>query len=189
MRNVITIICLVLLAGCAADNVRTADKLDSLTGVTVTFSQTPVVFYRDDSGKAAHAKSMLHMGPIEVNRMGEFRYYLWLGIWNTMQDTAFGETRDGFESIVIFADGEPLSLELAGWTPTSIGASEDIYIKPVSGAADAYYEVTIDYLRVIAEARELRIHTAASSRASFELWDEQKAARISLREFLKKSVY
>jgi hypothetical protein len=180
-----------LLASCASSGreTYTSNKLDSLTGVTITYSKTPMVFYRDESGKAAHARSFVDMAPLEINRMGQFRYFLWLGIWNTLQQADPGEARDGFESIVIFADGEPLSLELAGWSADVIGASEPVYLKSVSSAADAYYEITIDHLRVIAAASDVRIVTAGPRPKSFELWNQQRAARVSLNEFLNLSVY
>lgn len=178
-----------LIAACAGSGDRTIDKLDTLTGVTITYSKTPFVFFRDESGKAAFAKNYVHMGPLEVNRMGNFRYYLWLGVWSTVQDSRLGDTRDGFESIVIYADGEPLSLELAGWTPASIGAGEPIYLKPVSSAADAYYEVTIDYLRLIAASSDIRLLTTGNQPQSFELWDEQQTARADLISFLRDSAY
>jgi hypothetical protein len=121
--------------------------------------------------------------------MGEFRYFLWLGIWNTLQGADPGEARDGFESVVIFADGEPLSLEIAGWSAAAIGASEPVYMKSVASAADAYYEITIDHLRVIAAARDVRITTTGPKPKSFEPWDQQRAAKVSLNEFLNVSVY
>ena len=189
MTRIITISALLLLSACAGNDARTVNKLDSLTGVTITYSEAPMVFYRDDSGKAAHARNFVHLAPLEINRMGDFRYFLWLGIWNTLQDAGPGDARDGFESIVIFADGEPLSLDLAGWTAIAIGASEPVYTKPVSSAADAYYEVTIDHLRVIAGATDLRIQSTGPRQRSFEPWDNQTAAKASLREFLGKSVY
>lgn len=178
-----------LLSSCAGGGTYTANKLDSITGVTITYSQAPMVFYRDQSGKAAHARNFVQLAPLEINRMGEFRYFLWLGVWNTLQDAGAGESRDGFESIVIFADGEPLSLELSGWSAAAIGASEPVYLKPVSSAADAYYEVTIDHLRVIAAANDVRILTTGPKPRSFDLWDQQRAARTSFKEFLDKSVY
>jgi len=184
-----TILVVLLLAACAGHSADTAHKLDSVTGVTITYSEAPMVFYRDNSGKAAHARNFVHLGPLEVNHMGDFRYFLWLGIWNTLQDVGSGDARDGFESIVIFADGEPLALDLSGWTATAIGASEPVYIKSVSSAADAYYEVTIDHLRVIAGATDLRIQSTGPRQRSFELWDNQAAAKASLQEFLGKSVY
>lgn len=96
------------------------------------------------------------------------------------------EHRDGFESIVIFADGEPLVLELTGWTPDAIGASESTYIKPVASSTDAYYQVTVDQIRQIAEAREIRLRTSGSYPKEFELRDDQMAARNDLAEFLNR---
>ena len=148
-----------------------------------------MVFYRDDSGKAAFARNYLHLGPLEVNRTGSFHYYLWLGIWNTMQDAEPGEARNGFESIVIYVDGEPLALELTGWTPAAIGATEPVYVRPVASAADAYYEVTVDHLRLIAASQDVRVQSTGPGTRTYELWDKQKSARKSLNEFLRNSVY
>ena len=165
------------------------DQLDPVTSVTISYCQTPMVFYRDVSGRAAYARDFVHLAPLEVNRGGDFRYYLWLGIWNTMEDPRADQSRDGFESIVIFADGEPLPLEIAGWTVAAIGASKPVYLKPVASAADAYYAVTVDQLRLIAEARDVRLKTTGSRNESYEPWDNQKSARKSLTEFLEGSVY
>lgn len=178
-----------LLSSCAGGSAYTANKLDAITGVTITYSRAPMVFYRDESGKAAFARDFVQLAPLEINRMGEFRYFLWLGVWNTLQDVEPGETRDGFESIVIFADGEPLSLELSGWTAATIGAGEPVYLKPVSSAADAYYEVTIDHLRMIVASNKVRILTTGPKPKSFEEWNQQSTARASFKEFLDRSVY
>ena len=179
----------ILLSACAGGDTRISNTLDAVTGVTITYSETPMVFYRDDSGKAAYAKNLIHMGPLEVNRMGEFRYYLWLGIWNTLQDANIGEGRDGFETVVIFANGEPLSLDLAGWTAAAIGASEHVYVRPVASAADAYYEVTVDQLRLIGASEDIRIQLTGAGSRSYEPWDAQTSARNSLSEFLDNAVY
>jgi len=188
-KCILPAVVLLLLAACSSGGAMLPNKLDPQTGVTVTFSGTPLVFYRDESGRAAHARNYVHLGPLEVNRSGSYRYFLWLGIWNTMQDAAVVGSRDGFESIVIFADGEPLSLDVSGWTPAAIGASESAYLKPVSSAADAYYEVTVDHLRLIAASGDLRLQTTGSSPRNFELWNQQSAARADLRVFLEQSVY
>lgn len=180
---------LVLTSGCATDSSSFASKLDPVTAVTITYSDVPLVFYRDQSGRAAHARNYIHLAPLEVNRSGSYRYYLWLGIWNTMLDAETNGPRDGFDSIIVFADGEPLSLDVAGWTAEAIGASEPVYSKPVASAADAYYEVTLDYLRFIAESKDIRLQSTGSQGASYEPWDEQKSARASLAAFLRNSGY
>jgi hypothetical protein len=177
------------LVACASQPGTIQNKLDPTTAVTITYSKTPMLFYRDNSGRAAFARNYLHLGPLEVNRAGSHHYYLWMGIWNTMQDAESGEPRDGFESVVIYADGEPLVLNLSGWSPAAIGASEPVYLRPVASATDAYYEISIDHLRLIAASEDVRIQSTGSRSRRYELWDEQKSAKESLNEFLRNSVY
>jgi hypothetical protein len=124
-----------LVTGCVSTSTLVEERLDLGTGVTVTHSTAPVVLYRDNSAYAAHARDYVYVGPVEINRMGEYSYYLWLGIWSTVSDAERAFQRDGFESITLFADGEPLQLELVGWTLESIGVSEPVYVKPVAGRA------------------------------------------------------
>lgn len=180
---------LLVVSGCSSDAVIVRQRLDPLTSVSISYSQTPMVFYRDVSGRAAYARDFVHMAPLEVNRSGDYRYYLWLGIWNTMEDAQGQQSRDGFESIVIFADGEPLPLEVTAWAVAGIGASEPIYLKPVASAADAYYAISVDQIRLIAEADEVRIQTTGSRNRSYESWDNQKSAKAALRRFLEGSVF
>ncbi|MDH3338065.1 MAG: hypothetical protein OER22_03855 [Gammaproteobacteria bacterium] len=184
-----TAVAFLLLASCSSSGSLLPSKLDPLTAVTITYSKAPLVFYRNESGRAAHARDYVHLGPLEVNRSGTYSYYLWLGIWNTMQDARGDEPRDGFDAIVVFADGEPLPLEIAGWTPAAIGASEHAYMKPVASAADAYYAVTVDQLRMIAEATDLRVQSTGPQGKSYEPWDSQASAKASLTAFLSASVY
>ena len=99
-----------ILSGCASDPPTVGEILDWQTGVTVSYVNTPLVLYRDTPAQAAYARDYAQVGPIQVNRSGSFQYFLWVGSWATMQTTDILEHRDGFESIVIFADGEPLIL-------------------------------------------------------------------------------
>jgi len=185
LNNYLTcLIAVAILIGCASPSPVINDKLDPLTGVTVTFNNTPLVLYRDNPSLAAFARNYVHLGPLQVNRSGANQYFLWVGIWNTMQTATLAEHRDGFESIVLYADGEPLSLELSGWTPAAIGASEPVYLKPVATSADAYYRVTADQIRLIAESRDIRLRTTGTLPKEYELWNDQKSARSDLTEFL-----
>jgi hypothetical protein len=179
-------ILLVLLIGCASTTAPVKDKLDTVTGVTLTFGKTPVLMYRDTPSQAAYARNFLHLGPIQVNRSGSYQYYLWIGIWNTVQTASVAEHRDGFDSIILFADGEPLALELSGWTAETIGASEPVYLKPVANSADAYYRVTADQIRLIASANDIRLRTTGPYWREFDLWGRQTAARTSLSKFLDR---
>ena len=176
-------------AGCVSTSTLVEEKLDMGTGVTVTHATAPIVLYHDNSSYAAHARDYVYLGPVEINRMGDYSYYLWLGIWSTISDAERSFQRDGFESVTVYADGEPLQLELVGWTLESIGVSEPVYVKPVASAADAYYRVTIDQIRLIADAREIELHAGTVPVRIYLMWDRQGSAHASMREFVDRGLY
>ena len=179
-------LCVLLgVSGCASSPPTVNERLDELTGVTVTYASTPLMFYRDNPSQAAYARNFINAGPIQINRSGSYRYFLWVSSWSTMQVTNPAVVRDGLESIVIFADGEPLLLELSGWTPDTMGIRDPVYLKPMATAADAYYQVTVDQIRLIAESTDIRLRTAGPRPRDYELWDNQLSAKASLTEFLR----
>jgi hypothetical protein len=169
--------------GCASTGPDTIAVLDSVTGVTVTRSRSPVTFYRDTPVRAAYARDFMSLGPIAVNRMGEYHYYLWLGAWSTMADWAPGQTRDALESTVLFIDGEPLLLTLSGWTPGSIDLSANVYEKASASTIEAYFEITLDQLRRLSEATDFRLLVNDSDARYYELWDQPASVRADLRRF------
>ena len=179
------IVVTLVLTGCATPARTVSDKLDPLTSVTVTFSNSPLVVYREDPSHAAYSRNYVDLGPIEVNKSGTYKYYLWLGIWSTLQTRNLPDLRDGFESIGLIADGEPLLLDLAGWTPAALGTREPVYPKAFASSLDAYYRVTTDQIRVIVTAGDLQLRTTGPSPLEFGLWGEQRSARRDLSEFLK----
>ena len=177
------------VCGCSSNPALTGEKLDPLTSATISYSEQPLVFYRDVAGRAALAKDFVYVAPVAVNRGGNYRYYIWLGIWTVAGEASTDATRDGFESILLIADGEPLQLEITGRTIDAIGVSEPVYSKPVASAADAYYELTFDQLRPLAEADDLRLLIGGNGRDMFEPWDDQRRGKAALLEFIDGPTY
>ena len=177
------------VCGCSSSPALTGEKLDPVTSATISYSEQPLVFYRDVSGRAALAKDFVYMAPVAVNHGGNYRYYIWLGIWTVAGEASTDATRDGFESILLIADGEPLQLEITGWTVDAIGVSEPVYSKPVASAADAYYELTLDQLRPLAEADNLRLLIGGNALDMFEPWDDQQRGKAALLEFMDGPAY
>jgi len=183
-------LCLLAAAATAcAGTPRLVAGLDPLTGVTMTRSSEPLVLYRDNSGRAAYARDYVYMGPVSVNRMGAYRYFIWLGAWSTIQSPDATSLRDGLETAILFADGEPLSLDLLGWAPEAVGLSAAPYPSPAASTIDAYYEVTIDQIRLISEARDVRLLTGGADPANYEPWDAQTMARSGWRAFVDEVGY
>lgn len=190
LRPPLIAVLLAVLTSCASNpSTLTREYLDTGTGVTVTASQVPLVLYRDNPAAAAYARNVVHLGPVEVNRSGEYRYFLWVGIWNTLQSTESSLSRDGFETIIITVDSESMALDLAGWTPAAIDASAPVYLRPVASASDAYYPLTIDQIRFIAEARSVTLRTTGSSPREYNLWSGQQGVRQAFLAFLDQVGY
>lgn len=179
---------LCLAGGCAGTATVPSETLDPLTGATIGRAEVPLRFYEEQSGRAAYARNYVYLGPLWVNKSGDYRYYLWLGIWSThVESVDNARRRDAFESVTIIADGEPLSLDVGGWTHSVIGASRDVYTRPVASALDAYYPVTLDQIRLLAEATDIRIRSAGVTGGSFERWDGDRGANDALREFVRRA--
>lgn len=172
--------------GCSSNTALINERLDPVTSVTIRYSEHPLVFFRPVSGRSAFAKDYVDMAPVAINRRGNYRYYLWLGI-----STADGDAtaRDEFESIVITADDTELRLDIKSCTTMAIGASQPVYSKPFSTAVDAYCEVSVSQLRLLAGATELRLHTDGSDRLAFEPWDNQERGKAALLEFVNGPTY
>ncbi len=181
---VLLLTALLCIGGCASTGTQIQERLDPTTGVTITFAEKPLIFYRDSSARAAYARDFVNLGPLQINRMGQYRYFMWAGIWNTMPASHLPDEIDGFESIILFVDGEPLQLNVAGWAPSAIGASESVYVRPQAAAGEAYYEVTIDQLRFIAEASDVRLQTSGPAAVSYEPWEGQRSGRDSMQAFV-----
>jgi len=175
-----------LLAACGGSQPLVEDNLDRQTGVTVTRSTKPLILYRDRSAISAHARDYVYVGPVETNNMGRRRYFLWLGVWSTSENADRASELNEFESIVIYADGEPLGLNVTGWNPAAIGVSDTVYVKPVASATDAFYAVTIDQIRMIAEAKDVELRTGPTSRGHYLLWEASAAAAAGLRAFVQE---
>jgi hypothetical protein len=186
LRFASTLMVALVLAACGGTPALVSDRLDPLTGVTVTSVTKPLVFYRDRSAQAAYAKDYVYLGPVEVNTMGRRDYFLWLGIWGSSDSADRSKQMDNFESIVVYADGEPLNLEVKGWTPASIGLSESVYVKPVASATDGYYRVTIDQIRLMAEAQDIEIRAGAIAPTQYVRWDTSASGSDAIIRFLQQ---
>lgn len=179
----------VLLTGaCASNPELVLSKLDPKTSVTISYNQSPLVFIRTRSADTSRANEHVHLGPVEVNRSGDYRYYIWLASWSMTDPVQLDRRHDRLESINIIADGNPVALKMTGASTRAIGASEPIYRKPVAWATEVYYDVTLDQLRMIADATDLKVQYS-STRETFELWDDRIDNKAGLMAFLVHSEF
>lgn len=176
---------ILLSGGCATTGSVIDETLDSTTGVTTIYSHAPLRLYRDRSSSAAYAKDFVDLGPVKTIRMRDKRYFLWVGIWSTMGVSDSVEDRARFGTITILADGEPMQLTLAPLATSDVLAERESYATKTAAATDVYYEVTVDQLRVIGEADDLRLQTAGARARHYLPWQAQTKGHDAVLAFLE----
>lgn len=179
---------LLLIGACVSNPELVRSKLDPKTSVTISYSKSPFIFFRPLSGSQADAKEYVYAGPLEVNRSGDYRYYLWLSSWGTMDSGEIDTRQQRFETVDIIADGNAVTLEMSGDSVAAIGASEAVYARPAGWATDLYYTVTIEQLQTIVDAGTLQLRFQSTSE-TFMPWDDQVAAKAALNRFLVQTQF
>jgi len=173
-----------ILSACAAANPAVVEKLDDVTAVTVTRSRTPFIMSSDTLFDPKTPRDYVQIGAIEVNRMGNLKYYLWLGISDLDHYASADRHPGGYEAIILTAGGEEFPVDVHGWTQDAIGISKPVYKKLFSSSVDAYYEVTLENIQLLTEADSIKLRTSGSSPKEFVLLYRQNTARDDLAEFV-----
>ena len=145
-------------------------RLDERTAVVLTGLKVPLVFYRGEPQLGVNAREYVYFGPLELNRQGELRYYVWLSVWSTIGQEPHAGVQRRFERVYLFADGEPMELVATSWKPADSGLEDSFYDRPVSGAVDSWFAVTADQVRWIGAAKEIDLVGLDVARR-YEAWD------------------
>ena len=93
---------------------RATEYLDEATGATITRVEAPFTFYSDDPSRAANARDYLDAAPLAVNQAGRYSWWLWLGVWSTIDRGASGGDAQlaDIAAIQLIIDGEPMELDM-----------------------------------------------------------------------------
>jgi hypothetical protein len=128
----------VLVASCgtAGPGRRDAEYLDDATGATITRVERPFVLYSDDQARAANARDYISAAPLAVNQSGRRSWWLWLGLWSTIdRGVSVGDARlADVTAIQLIVDGEPMELDLGARPDRIPGVTSVPYAAPVATA-------------------------------------------------------
>ena len=81
-------------------------------------------------------------------------------------------------------DDAPISLDIAGWSEAAIGAGEPVYKKAYRDTVDAYYAVSLDQIRRLATAQEIKIRTTGADAKEFWPLFQIRKAKKDLAGFV-----
>jgi hypothetical protein len=145
--------------------------LDEKTALTITGLKAPLVLAKAEPQLGVNARDYVQVAPLEINRQGQLRYYLWMGFWSTVSHASVDLLSQRFERIYLFADGEPMELVMTTATTSEEAGAKQLYRKPVDAGLDAYYAVTADQLGRIGAAKEIYLVSARDEHARYDAWE------------------
>ncbi len=170
-----------VLAGCAAGKPLLTEHLDERTGVTITFLDAPLTLARDAPDLAVGSRDYAFVGPVEVNRMGQRSYYLWIGMASTVDRGRAREAPLEPIALSMFVRGVPLVIELDRW--------EDDQEQPFYGTAVPVYSthraaVSLDVIKLLAGEETLRIGLADEADTwQYSTWNGTPEAWLAFTEW------
>ena len=168
IRNVFrATVCAVLFAGCVTQST-IVSRLDS-SGLTVVTLSDAIVFMRPVRTLAAGARDYASIGPIEINRMGERQYFLWIGLASTVDRELAGLVPMDASELVLIVDESPMVLPLITWD-TALDISPYVSSAPVYATLAAH--TSLDQIHHIANANvvELYFVVDAENTARYQRW-------------------
>ncbi len=147
-----------VLSGCAARTNLTS-RLDS-NGLTVVTLDEPIVLARPVRQLAAAARDYAYLGPVEINRMGNRDYFLWVGLASTIDRELVGVSPAEVQELAVLVDGWPMLLPLVHWVA-------DLEQSPYETAAPLYAtfaaHASLDQIRRISSAESVEVHLVTES--------------------------
>ena len=146
------------MSGCAA-NTNVTSRLDS-NGLTVVTLDEPIVLARPVRQLAAAARDYAYLGPVEINRMGNRDYFLWVGLASTIDRELVGVSPADVQELAVLIDGSPMLLPLAHW-------AADLEQSPYETTAPLYAtfaaHASLDQIRRISSAESVEVHLVSAS--------------------------
>lgn len=162
---------LVVSCGTSASIERSASYLDDSTGATVTRVERPFTLFSDDPGRAANARDYMDAAPLAVNQSGKRSWWLWLGLWSTIdRGVSVGEAQlADLVGIQLLVDGEPMELDMAAVADRVPGVTSLPYRAPVATARTLVFPLTASQVTRLGNGTNILVRTELAGGAAL-LW-------------------
>ena len=157
---------------------------DEQTGSTLSVVAKPLVFARERSDVAAHARDYATFVAIDVDRSGDYVDYLLLYRWSTVDRRMSPPPAPDQGRLLIFADGRTIELVPLERLPVDLTQRRALHVPDHGDVVPRAYHVDTATLRFIATSHELLVRMPQESLDTpFTLWEDGRSA---LLQFLQR---
>jgi hypothetical protein len=182
--RITVVLALMAIAGCT--QTRSTDSLeiyDEQTGNTLSVVRAPLVFARDRTDVAAHARDYVTLVAAEVDHSGEYSEYLLVYLWSTVDRRMSAPPDPQARQLEILADGRVINLTAVEELPISVSRPE-LHVPKHAHAVIKEYRIDVATLRYVARSRELTVRLPQEVLATpFKIWSD---GRTALGQFVKR---
>lgn len=161
------------------------EVLDEQSGNTLLVAAKPLVFARERTDVAAHARDYATLVAVEVDASGTYADYLLLYRWSTVDPRMMRQPDPNAGEMRIVADGRAIDLPPMARVPVSLSRRRVMHFPEHGDVIVHAYPIGIDTLRFIAMSREVTVRLPKEPlETPFRLWED---GRFSLRQFLERA--
>ena len=185
--RVALLLALIVLASCTTQTrLASREIFDEQSASTLTVVGKPLVFARERSDVAAHARDYVTLVAVEEDRSGDYNQYLLLYRWSTVDRRMSQPPGPDAGALHMLVDGRPIDLLPLGSVPIGLTQRRSFHVPAHSDAVPRAYRVDTATLHFIASSRDLTLRMPQETLdMPFTLWEDGRAA---LNQFLQQAV-
>jgi hypothetical protein len=174
---------LMALAGCAGGPPEAREILDQENGNTFFVVSKPLVFARERTDVAAHARDYATLVAVAVDQSGNFSEYLLLHRWSTVDRRMLPAPNPSAGQLRILTEDRSIELLPLADVPVTLSSRPELHGPKHSDAITRAYKVDLPTLRFIAESPALTVRLPQEPLDTpFGLWTD---GRGSLAKFVE----
>jgi hypothetical protein len=146
------------VSACTAHPVtRPTEILDEQSGNTLVVVAQPLVFARERTDVAAHARDYATLVAIEIDHSGKYNDYLLLYRWSTVDSRMSAPPDSRAGELRILADGRRIDLTPLPELPVSLARRRELHVPNHGDPVVHAYPADPTLLRYIAASRDLAV--------------------------------
>ncbi len=173
---------LTLLAACAGHPPPAREILDQESGNTLFVAAKPLVFARERSDVAAHARDYATLLAVAVNESGRYSEFLVLHRWSTVDRRMLPPVDPNAGELRLLADGREIDLMPVERIPLSLSSREELRAPNHGDVVTHAYAIDLPTLRYIAASGMLTLRLPREALDTpFGLWRD---GRPDLNQFV-----
>ena len=156
--------------------------VDEQSGSTLSVVAKPLVFARERTDVAAHARDYATLVAMEVDQSGKYVYYLLLYRWSTVDRRMTPPPDQNAGKLQILAEGRTIELAPLERVPIGLARRKELHAPDHGDVITRAYSIDLTTLRFISTSREITVKMPQESlELPFGLWED---GRKELKQFL-----